>query len=190
MSTIDRSPSTIWTRSPGRCGLAGSPRRAGRRGGTGWSGSPAVTIRRSRVGAAPGMAVRGRGAAAGGGHRAAGRTGRERGTGAAASAAPRPAGPTPGTCAPWRPRARCRCPWIPPEHVSELRALLQASPAARRWPANCTGPGRWSRRSSGRSWAMPAASPPPPGPSANLRGGLQPGKIGAAIGRDEDNCTR
>ena len=60
-----------------------------------------------------GVAVRGRGAAAGGGHRGAGRAGRERGTGAAPSAAPRPARRTPGSCAPWRPRARCRCPWIP-----------------------------------------------------------------------------
>ena len=47
-----------------------------------------------------GVAVRGRGAAPGGGHRAAGRAGRERGTGAAPSAAPRPTRPTPGTCAP------------------------------------------------------------------------------------------
>ena len=151
MSTAGRSPPTIWTRSPGqarRGRITPACRETLRHWLERFAGCDDTTF---AGGGLHGVAVRGRGAAAGGGHRAAGRTGRERGTGAAPSAAPRPARPTPGTCAPWWPRAGCRCPWIPPEQVSELRALRQASPAARRWPGNCTGPGRWSRRSSGRS---------------------------------------
>lgn len=36
--------------------------------------------------------------------------------------------------------------------------------AARPWPRSCTGSGHWSPRSCGRSWAMPAGSPPRPRP--------------------------
>ena len=74
-----------------------------------------------RGGGVHGVAVRGRGAAAGRDHGAAGRAGRDRG--AARAQAPRqdrrPASAHPGG------RGPGACSWIPPEHVSELRALLQ-----------------------------------------------------------------